>query len=127
MSGWNRLFVVIAVCWALVAPFLLMADANGPIERVRNLCTDTAYDLYGTGSSPQLNLPGYEAEARRCLDNYMRDFVSLPKLLGAMVGQGERQLGLVAWGFILIPLALLWIVAWGFGRIGYWVAAGFRR
>ena len=33
MTGWNRLFVVIAVCWALVAPFLLMAEANGPLDR----------------------------------------------------------------------------------------------
>jgi hypothetical protein len=57
----------------------------------------------------------------------MHDFVSLPKLLSAMAGQGKRQLGLVARGFIVIPLALLWIVAWGLGRIAYWVAAGFRR
>jgi len=29
MNGWNRLFVIVAVCWALVAPFLVMADVNG--------------------------------------------------------------------------------------------------
>jgi Na+-transporting methylmalonyl-CoA/oxaloacetate decarboxylase gamma subunit len=33
----------------------------------------------------------------------------------------------VAWGFILIPLALLWVVVWGIGRVVRRVAAGFRR
>ena len=47
--------------------------------------------------------------------------------IGAMIGAGDRKLGLVAWGFILIPLALLWIVVWGVARIVRWVAAGFRR
>jgi hypothetical protein len=44
-----------------------------------------------------------------------------------MIGTGDWKLGAVAWGFIIIPLALLWIVAWGVGRVVRWVAAGFRR
>ena len=127
MSGWNRLFVVVAICWMLVAPFLLMADTNRPIEQVKDLCTDTAYNRYGSSSSVQLDMAKYDAEVKKCIDAYIRDFVSPPKLLSAMAGQGERELGLVAWGFILIPLALLWIIAWALGRIVFWVAAGFRR
>ena len=127
MNGWNRLFVVIAVCWALVAPFLIMNGANSSVEQTHSWCADTAYKLYGTGSSPQLDMAKYDIEIKKCSDIFIRDFVSLPKLLGAMAGQGERQLGLVAWGIIVIPLALLWIVGWGLARIVFWVAAGFRR
>jgi hypothetical protein len=128
LSGWNRLFVVVAICWMLVAPFLLMAETNRPIERVKDLCTDTAYNSYGSSSSViRLDMAKYDAEVKKCIDAYIRDFVSPPKLLSAMAGQGERELGLVAWGFILIPLALLWIIAWVLSRIVFWVAAGFRR
>jgi hypothetical protein len=80
---------------------------------------------YSSSGSSELNLPKYDAESKKCIDSYIRDFVRLPNLLSAMAGQGERQLGLVAWGFFLIPLALLWIVVWGLRRIGYWVAAGY--
>src|SRR5262249_55886593 len=87
----------------LVAPFLLMADTNRPIEQMKDLCTDTAYNRYGSSSSVQLDMAKYDAEAKKCIDAYIRNFVSLRKLLSAMAGQGERELGLVAWGFILIP------------------------
>jgi hypothetical protein len=50
------------------------------------------------------------------------EFMSFPKVLCAMVGQGARRLGLVAWGSILIPSALLWIIAWSLARIP--IAAG---
>jgi hypothetical protein len=119
--------VVVAICWILVAPFLLMADTNRPIEQVKDLCTDTAYNRYGSSSSVQLDMAKYDTEVRKCIDAYIDGFVSLRKLLSAMAGQGERELGLVAWGFILIPPALLWIMAWALGRIVLWVAAGFRR
>lgn len=51
MNGWNRLFVVILVCWVLVAPFLLMAEANRPVEQSQYLCSDTAYRFYGSSDS----------------------------------------------------------------------------
>jgi len=53
--------------------------------------------------------------------------VSIPKIFGAMIGIGDTTLGLVAWGFILIPLALLWGVSWVLSRVVRWVAAGFLR
>jgi hypothetical protein len=31
MNGWNRLFVVIAVLWAIVAPFWLLDGVNKPV------------------------------------------------------------------------------------------------
>ena len=70
MNGWNRLFVVIAVCWVLAAPFLVMADTNSPIERLLQFCGETAYQLYGSS-------------------------------------RGDWKLGIVAWGFILFPPALI--------------------
>ena len=51
----------------------------------------------------------------------------LPQLFSAMIGVGDRKLALVAWGTFLIPLCLLWVLGWGFGRIVRWVAAGFRQ
>ena len=126
MNGWNRLFVVVAVVWAVVAPFLLMAESNKPVNSVHSMCSDVAYQLYGSSSSSQLDMNRYRAEVANCSEAFVRDFISLPGIFVAMIGAGNWNLGLVAWGFILIPLALLWIVAWGVGRVVHWVAAGFR-
>jgi hypothetical protein len=53
--------------------------------------------------------------------------VSIPKNLR----RNDRHRGYhtrsVAWGFILIPLALLWGVSWVLSRVVRWVAAGFLR
>jgi hypothetical protein len=127
MNGWNRLFVVVAVVWMLIAPFLLVAENNKPAERLFSLCSDAAYHLYGSSSSSQLDMDRYRAEEAKCSAALVRGLVGLPEMLGAMIGAGDWKLGAVAWGFILIPLALLWIVAWGVGRVVRWVAAGFRR
>jgi hypothetical protein len=32
MNGWNRLFVVVAVWWAVAAPFWLVAENNDPLK-----------------------------------------------------------------------------------------------
>ena len=57
----------------------------------------------------------------------MEKFVSIQKLLSAMIGMSDHTLGLVSWGFILIPLGLLWGVSWVLSRVVRWVAAGFLR
>ena len=86
-----------------------MAETNRPIERVQDLCADTAYNSYGSSNSIiRLDMAKYDAEVKKCIDAYIRDFVSLPKLLSAMAGQGERELGLVAWGFILRAMRRSW-------------------
>ena len=127
MNGWNRLFVVVAVVWVVVAPFLLMAESNKPVNSVYSMCTNAAYQLYGTSSSSKLDMNRYQAETAKCLEAYVRDVVSLRAMFSAMIGTGNWNLGLVAWGFILIPLALLWIIAWGVGLVVQWIAAGFRQ
>ena len=40
MNGWNRLFVVIAVCWAIVSPFLVAREANRVPELTFHNCAD---------------------------------------------------------------------------------------
>jgi hypothetical protein len=127
MNGWNRLFVVVAVVWALVAPFLLVAENNKPAERMFSMCSDLAYQLYGSSSSSKLDMDRYRAEEAKCLQALVPGLIGVPGTLGAMIGAGDWRTGAVAWGFILIPLALLWIVVWGVGRVVRWVAAGFRR
>jgi hypothetical protein len=87
MNGWNRLFVVIAVCWAIVAPFLLMEDANRPVHQIFDSCGSAAYHRYGASDSTiRLDWAKYEEEAAKCLAAFSRDFVSLPKLLSALIG-----------------------------------------
>ena len=51
MNGWNRVFVVVAVVWALVAPFLLVTENNKPAEMMRSMCDDVAYQLYDSKRS----------------------------------------------------------------------------
>jgi hypothetical protein len=114
MNGWNRLFVVVAVAWALAAPFLLVAENNKPATRMYSMCSDVAYRLYGSSSSSKLDMDRYRAEA------LVRNLISVPGTFGAMIGAGDWKLGAVAWGFILVPPALLWIVAWSVGRVVHW-------
>jgi hypothetical protein len=127
MNGWNRIFVVVAVVWALVAPFLLVAENNKPAERMFNSCSDVAYQLYGSSSSRQLDMDRYRAEKTKCLDAFVRNIVSVPETFGAMIGAGDWRLGGLVWGFILIPLALLWLFGWGIGSVTHWIVAGFQR
>jgi hypothetical protein len=127
MNGWNRLFVIVAVVWALVAPFLLVAESNKPAERMFSMCSDVAYQLYGSSSSSKLDMDKYRAEEAKCSKALVSGLIGVPGMFGAMIGAGDWNLGFVAWGFILIPMALLWIVAWAVGRVVHWVAAGFRR
>jgi hypothetical protein len=125
MSGWNRLFVVIAVLWAMAAPFVLMADTNTPVEQAFMRCGDTAYRDYGASDS-RIRLEKLREEDSKCLATFSR--ISLAsKPLAAMIGIGDRTLGLVTWGFIVIPLALLWGISWALSRVVRWVAAGFLR
>jgi hypothetical protein len=119
--------VVIAVCWTAAAPFFVAGSANDPIEQMFRMCFDRAYNRYGSSSSPELNMDTYTAEADRCLAAYSQKHVTLAVVLPAMVGVGDRTLGLMAWGFIVIPPALLWIIGWIVGRVVCWIVAGFRQ
>ncbi len=127
MNLWLRLSVVIAVCWAIVSPLLIAAEANRRPELALHDCTDFAYQRYGASDSPQFDLKRYIAEADGCNRAYARDGVPLSRVLSAMSGSGDRILGLAGWGFLLVPLGLLWIISWGVGRLANWIAPGFRR
>jgi hypothetical protein len=129
MSGWNRLFVVVAVCWALAAPFWVMSDTNGPVHDALMTCGQAAYENYGTAvdARVRLDMDKYRAEMDRCSVRYASRFVSIQGLAGAMIGLGDGTLGLVVWGIILIPLALLWLSVWIVGKTARWIVAGFRH
>jgi hypothetical protein len=104
-----------------------MGEANEPVHQRESQCADSAYRRYGASDSTmRLDMDRYNAEHALCLDAFVRDYVSLPRLLSALIGMGDRTVGLVAWGFILIPLALLWVVGWIAGKTVQWIAAGFR-
>jgi hypothetical protein len=127
MNRWNRVFVVIVVFWAIVSPLLVATEANRGPEQAFQYCTDSAYRQYGSSDSGQFDMNKYIAEGDVCSRAHARDGVRLPRVLRAMVGTDDRILGLAGWGFMLIPLALLWIISWGIGRIVIWIPAGFRR
>jgi TM2 domain-containing membrane protein YozV len=127
MNGWNRLFIVVAVCWAVAAPFLMVAEGNGPVHQIFQMCADSAYRNYGASDSLiRLDMDKYNAEVAKCSSVFIRDFVGIHKILASLIGAGDLKIGLAAWGFILIPLCLLWAVGWAIGRIVLWVATGFR-
>jgi hypothetical protein len=128
MNGWNRLFVIVAVCWAIVSPFLLVIEINRPAEQEQRRCADSAYRRYGASDSTvRLDFDRYHAEAEVCINAHMQKFVGIDTLLKAGAGFGDLTLGLTLWAFIVIPLCVLWIVCWGLGRTLLWVAAGFQR
>jgi hypothetical protein len=81
MSGWNRLFVVIAVLWAMAAPFVLMADTNTPVEQAFMRCGDTAYRDYGASDS-RIRLEKLREEDSKCLATFSRNFVSIQTVGG---------------------------------------------
>jgi hypothetical protein len=128
MNGWNRLFVVIAVLWAIATPVLVMESTNSPVHEASSRCGDVAYKNYGASDSRiRLDNDKYRQELDRCSAAFLRDVVPIQKVFSAMIGMGDRTLGLVTWGFILIPLCVLWVVGWGLGKIVRWVTAGFMR
>jgi hypothetical protein len=128
VSGWNRLFVIVAVCWAIVAPFLVLEGFNRPVEQTFRDCRFSAYQRYGASDSiVRLDWDKYEAESTKCLDALTQNLLGLPQIFSALIGTGDRTLALVVWGIILIPPALLWVIGWSLGRLVRWVAAGFRQ
>jgi hypothetical protein len=127
MSGWNRLFVIVAVCWAVVAPFLAVDSINRPVDQTFNRCADSALRRYGASDATvRHDWDMYTAERDKCLDA-LRNLIGIQDVLGAMIGVGKPTHALTAWGTFLIPLCLLWVLGWCLGRIVRWVAAGFRR
>ena len=104
-----------------------MGESNKPADIIFSTCSKVAYQRYGSSSSSQLDMDKYDAEVAKCSEAFVRDFIGLPGVFRAMIGAGDWKLGGMAWGFFLVPLALLWIVAWGVGGVVRWVAAGFRR
>jgi hypothetical protein len=93
MNGWNRLFVVIAVCWAIVAPFWVMAEANSPVHYNMDRCGDAAYKNHGTAFEPRirLDMDKHHEEVDRCSAAFVRNFVSVQRLAGAMIGIGASH------------------------------------
>ncbi len=80
MNGWNRLFVVVAVCWALVVPFLVMTEVNRPVEAIFNLCTTAAYENYGTGDARvRADMDKYRSERDECISAWSHNFLSIQK------------------------------------------------
>jgi len=90
------------------------------------MCSDTAYQRFGSSSSAQLDMDRYRREMDRCSE-HLKQLVGVNTVVGAMFGMGELATGAIMWGFILVPLALLWLICWGIGRTVIWVAAGFSR
>jgi hypothetical protein len=88
MNGWNRLFVVIAVCWAVTTPFWLVVENNDPVKSVYSMCTDTAYQIYGTSSAPQ-TMEKYRAETKVCFDRMAQVLIGMQTVFGAMFGIGH--------------------------------------
>jgi hypothetical protein len=97
MSRWSRIFAVVAVVWAIVAPILLTANANAPVEALISRCNDVV----------RLNCSGL----------FVHDFVSVLTVFGSMIGLWEWKRGAITWLFVLIPLLLLWLVGWSLSRI----------
>ena len=127
MNPWKRLFVGIVICWAIVSPLLIAIEANRGPARALHDCSDSAYQQYGSSDSPRFDMYRYIAEMDACNHTYTRDGVRLPRALRAMFGSGDRILGAAGWGFLLIPLVLLWVLSCGVGRFVIWIVAGFHR
>jgi hypothetical protein len=109
LSGWNRLFIVVAIGWALVAPWLLIFQGNEPVERLYRMCAESAYRNYGASDSLiRLDRTKYHAELDKCSSDLQRRYLGIDKLGAALIGIGDSRVSLIVWGFILIPPALVW-------------------
>jgi hypothetical protein len=129
MSGWNRLFILVAICWAVVAPFWIRAETNAPIEQTYRACSWAAYELYGSSTSRLLDMNKHDAEEAKCREE-LRGLVGINTLFNALIGKDDPKhpkLSAGLWIVILVPLALLWVGGWGLGRVVRWVAGGFQR
>jgi hypothetical protein len=90
MSRWNRLFVIVAICWALVAPFLVMKEVNRPVHEAFDYCGRAAYRNFGASDSRvRLDMDRYNAEVKQCAADFVRDFRTIQELAAAMIGAGD--------------------------------------
>ena len=87
MNGWNRLFVVVAVVWTLVAPFVFVSESNKPADAIYSACSHIVYERYGTGSSPTVDMDRYRTEGAKCLDTR---WTSIQNLLQTQISH-ERK------------------------------------
>jgi hypothetical protein len=63
MNPWNRLFVVIAICWVIVSPLLIATEADrGPAQALHD-CSDSAYQQ--SGQATRLGLTCIDTLQRR--------------------------------------------------------------
>jgi hypothetical protein len=86
---------------------------NRLFRQASSRCSDVAYKNYGASDSRiRLDNDKYRQEMDRCSAAFSRDFVPIQKVFSAMIGMGDRTLGLVTWGFILIPLCVLLVIGW---------------
>ena len=63
MNPWNRLFVVIAICWAIVSPLLIATEANRGPHRLRTTALIPLTN--NTGQATRLGLTCIDTLQRR--------------------------------------------------------------
>ncbi len=127
-SGWNRLFLVISVLWAIGAPIWVMVDTNDSTGKVYQMCLNSAYKNYDVGGYTP-NTTKYDATKSECLHSFERQFIPPQRLLAMLLGNDPGPGGYgfaLLWGVILVPIALLWLIGGGTVRTVRWIAAGFR-
>jgi hypothetical protein len=115
LNGWNRLFLVVAVCWLEIVPYLIMHSANGPVTSEFEVCSDRAYRIYGTAASPQLDMNRYHLEMDKCRRELER-LIGIDTVIASWIGKGPPNLWLSSAFLFAIPLSILWVVGWIVGR-----------
>jgi hypothetical protein len=127
-SGWNRLFVVISVLWAIGAPIYTMVEANNSTSEIYRMCYSSAYTRYGPGGYAGADEAKFQTAKAQCGYNFDRAFMAPQKLIDILLGgQGPGPNSTaILWGIILVPLALLWLIGGITIRTVRWVAAGFK-
>jgi hypothetical protein len=78
---------------------MLTGTQNDSVDELYGLCMKSAWAEY--------DRPLSVAKENYCSDRMARDHVGIQMIFGAY----GWQLFLITWGFILIPLALFWIIA----------------
>jgi hypothetical protein len=136
-SGWSRLFVVIAALWTVFVPIYFMVSSNNSASASYSSCYSLAYSTWGPGSSIA-NDAKLQARLDECSRSFESSSMPYTKVLAALFplpspdanapprNADDILLTKVLWGFILVPIALLWIVGGGIIRTVRWIAAGFK-
>lgn len=112
LNGWQRLGLIASVCWVVVGGMWVnghvIDDLGAPIVATYRRCLDSR-SVQSDGTIPK------DTDWASCTAAFNRDF-----------GPAVTNHWVYAAAYTLIPIPIVWLVAYGIALLFRWVRVGFK-